>query len=313
MIKQVYFAILTMIVMAIVVYLLHEKILATWQSANKDTIASQSIDDKLKRLMVSPHFGIPKQIDFCGEAVPLSEIEVIERLDFELLVNSYMHANTILILKKAKRWFPQIEPILKAQGIPDDFKYLAVIESGLDNAVSPSGASGFWQLMPETAKDYGLVITEEVDERFHPIKSTQVACQYLKESYQKFNNWTLVAAAYNAGNGTIQKAIDTQKVGSYYDLLLSKQANRFVFRILALKEIMQNPEKYRFDVQDKDGYLPEMLRTIQVKKTISNLVDFSIDQKVSYKTLKSYNEWILTDRLTVKDTSASWVIQLPSQ
>lgn len=305
--KQIHFAILTFIVIAIVAYLLHEKVQMLWHkpSANVQLPLAESV-------LVSPHFSLPDKPDFCGEPVPIDDVDVRERFDKELLINSYLHASTILILKKAYRWFPQIEPILKEEGIPDDFKYLAVIESSLDNAVSPAGASGFWQLMKETALELGLVVNEEVDERFHPIKSTRAACKYLKKSYQKFGNWTLVAAAYNRGNGGITQAMETQKVKSYYDLLLNDQTNRFVFRILALKEIMENPKKYRFEIQEKDQYTPENLKQVKVHATVPDLIAFAIAQGVTYKTLKNYNEWILTDKLTVKDT-AKWVLDLPEK
>lgn len=305
--KQTHFAILTFIVIAIVAYLLHEKVQMLWHKPASNIHSEQPLAE---RSLVSPHFSLPEKPDFCGEPVPIDEIDVLERFDKELLINSYLHASTILILKKAYRWFPQIEPILKEEGIPDDFKYLAVIESSLDNAISPAGASGFWQLMKETAIELGLVVNDEVDERFHPIKSTRAACKYLKKSYQKFGNWTLVAAAYNRGNGGIEQAMKTQKVDSYYDLLLNDQTNRFVFRILALKEIMENPKKYRFEIQEKDRYVPENLKDIRIDTTVSDLVAFAIGQGVTYKTLKNYNEWILTDKLTVKDTT-KWVLALP--
>ncbi|TAH19642.1 MAG: lytic transglycosylase domain-containing protein [Cytophagales bacterium] len=305
--KKTHFAILTSIVIAIVAYLLYEKVQLLWQ---KSRVKTDSVQQLAESSLVSPHFSLPDKPDFCGEPVPIDEIDVRERFDKELLINSYLHASTILILKKAYRWFPQIEPILKEEGIPDDFKYLAVIESSLDNAISPAGASGFWQLMKETAIELGLVVNDEVDERFHPIKSTRAACKYLKKSYQKFGNWTLVAAAYNRGNGGIEQAMTTQKANSYYDLLLNDQTNRFVFRILALKEIMENPKKYRFEIQEKDRYVPEKLEDVRIDTTVSDLVAFAISKGVTYKTLKNYNEWILTDKLSVKDTT-KWVLALP--
>ncbi len=311
--KQIHFGILTLIVIAIVAYLLHEKVQALWQKPTPaDSLITQEAEGQLPTTLISPHFSLPAQFSFCGEPVPMNDIDVKERFDKELLINSYMHASTILILKKAYRWFPQIEPILKEEGIPEDFKYLAVIESSLDNVVSNAGASGFWQLMRETAIELGLVVNAEVDERFHPIKSTRAACKYLKASYQKFGNWTLVAAAYNRGNGGIREAMDKQKVKSYYDLLLNEQTNRFVFRILALKEIMEKPTKYRFQIQDKDRYLPENLREVKIEVTVNNLVELALKEGITYKTLKNYNEWVLTDKLTVKDTT-KWVLQLPAK
>jgi hypothetical protein len=311
MVKQVFFAALTMIVIAIVIYLLHGKIQSVWKEVQRDTIALQLIDAQRKRLMVSAYSGVPEKLDFCGEEVPLHLIEVQEKLEFELLVHAYMHANTMLILKKAKRFFPQIEAILKAEGMPEDFKYLAVIESSLENRLSPSGASGFWQLTKEVALQYGLVVNEEVDERLHLIKSTQAVCQYLKKMHQKFGNWTLVAVAYHIGDREVERAVAIQKVSTYYDLLLSKPANHFIFKILALKEIIQNPQKYRFESKDSRDTIP--IRAIKVEKTIADLVAFAQEQGVSYKTLKNYNEWLRSDRLTIRDTAKKWVIFLPLQ
>ncbi|GAB4188808.1 MAG: lytic transglycosylase domain-containing protein [Thermoflexibacter sp.] len=311
MAKQVYFATLTMIAIAIVIYLLHEKIQSVWKEAHKDTTALHPIDEQRKRLMVSAYSGLPEQLDFCGEEVPLSLVEVKEKLDFELMVNAYMHANTLLILHKAQKYFPTIEPILKEAGIPEDFKYLAVIVSGLDNTVSPSGASGFWQLTKEVALQHGLVVNEEVDERLHLAKSTQVVCQHLQNAYQELGSWTLVAVDFGIGNGEIEQAIARQKVNNYYHLFLSRESNRFIFKMLALKEIMQNPQKYRFELKDSRDTIQRSV--IKVGKTIPDLVAFAKEQGVSYKTLKNYNEWLLADRLTIKDTTRKWEICLPSQ
>jgi hypothetical protein len=310
MVKQIYVAALTMIAIAALIYLLHGKILAVWKEAHRDTTAFQWIDEASKRLMVSAYSGIPEKLDFCGEEVPLYLTDVKEKLDVELLVNAYMQANTLLILNKAAKYFPLIEPMLKEEGIPEDFKYLAVIGNGSDNSTSPLGKAGFWQLSQAIALQYGLVVNEEVDERLHLVKSTKAACQYLKAAYQKFGNWTLVAAAYSTSMEEIAQAVNVQKVNTYYELLLSKEVNRLIFKILAFKEIIQNPQKYRFEPKDSKDTLS--IRTIKVEKTIPDLVAFAKAQGVSYKTLKSYNEWLLADHLTVKDTT-QWVISLPLQ
>lgn len=310
MAKQVYIAALTMIVIAIMIYLLHEKIQSVWEEVHKNTTVPQ-ISEQRKRLMVSAYSGVPEKMDFCGEEVPLSLVEVKEKLDFELMVNAYMHANTLLVLHKALKYFPVIEPILQQNDIPTDFKYMAVIKSGLDNTVSPSGASGFWQLTKEVALQYGLVINEEVDERLDLVKSTQAVCQYLKNAYQKLGSWTLVAVDFGIGKEEIERAVAIQKVNNYYHLLLSKEANHFIFRILSLKEIMQNPQKYRFELKDSKD--PVQMRVVKVRKTIPDLFGFAKEQGVSYKTLKNYNEWLLADRLTVKDTAKKWEIRLPLQ
>ncbi len=310
MAKQVYAAALTMIVIVAVIYLLHEKILFVWKEVHRDTTALQLIDKESKRLMVSAYVGVPEKLDFCGEEVPLYLIDVKEKLDAELLVDAYMHANTLLILNKAAKYFPMIEPILKEEGVPEDFKYLAVIGNGSDNSTSPLGKAGFWQLTQATALQYGLVVNQEVDERLYLAKSTKAACQYFKASYQKFGNWTLAAAAYSTSIEEIAQAVNVQKVNTYYDLLLSKEVNRIIFKILAIKEIIQNPQKYRFESKDSKDTIP--MRTIKVEKTIPDLVAFAKAQGVSYKTLKKYNEWLLADHLTVRDT-AQWVISLPLQ
>lgn len=208
---------------------------------------------------------IPENLDFAGEAMPLKSPDIYERMDKELLVNTYWQSNGLLMFKRAKKYFPIIEPILKKHGIPDDFKYLAVIESGLTNAVSPAGARGVWQIMPATAKENGLEVNENVDERYHIAKSTEVACKYLLKSKEELGSWTLAAAAYNAGNSGISKYLKEQNVSNYYDLLLGEETGRYVFRIVALKEIMTNPAKYGFNFRKKIctiTYLPIMFKLI---------------------------------------------------
>jgi hypothetical protein len=243
---------------------------------------------------------VPAEFDFAGEAVPLSMFYVHESLDRELLVNTYWHNRTVLMFKRAHRWFPVIEPVLAEHGIPDDFKYLTVIESGLVNAVSPSGAVGFWQFLKGTAKDYGLEVDKDVDERYHVQKSTEAACRYFMDSYKKFGDWTLVAAAYNAGNRRIAEALDEQKADSYYDLLLSDETSRYVFRILALKIIFESPTDYGFFLREKDFYPYVPTRKVKVDKDIKDLVAFAKDQGISYRVLKMFNPWLRDTRLKVK-------------
>ena len=202
-------------------------------------IFATSIEDKEKQLHEGTSQYFPIQVDFAGEQTPLQITDVKERFDRELLVNANLHSSTLLIIKRANRAFPIIEPILAQYGIPDDFKYLAVIESALTNAVSPSGAKGIWQFMPETAKEKGMEVNDVVDERYHLVKSTEAACKYLLAAKQKFGSWTLAAASYNGGMNGISKKMEEQKVTDYYDLLLTDETSRYVFRILALKEIMK--------------------------------------------------------------------------
>ncbi len=206
----------------------------------------------------------PTNIDFAGEKTPLTISDVRERFDRELLVNSNLDATTKIIIKRANRAFPVIEPILKRYGVPDDFKYLAVIESGLVNAVSPAGARGVWQFMPDTGKERGLEINDLVDERYHLEKSTEAACRYLQDAYKKFGSWTLAAASYNGGVTGVNRQITFQGVDNYYDLLLTDETSRYVFRILALKEIMQHPVQYDFAMIPQELY-----QILPVRKVVS--------------------------------------------
>lgn len=244
--------------------------------------------------------NVPANLTFCNELVPTSKTDVLESIDRELLVNTYWQSQTLLFIKRAHKWFPIIEPILKKNNIPDDFKYLALIESGLTNAVSPAGATGYWQLMPDAAKELGLEMSSEVDERYDVEKSTEAACKYLQQAYNKLGNWTLAAASYNMGVSGVQKQIEFQKVNNYYDLYLNQETSRYVFRIMAIKEILINPENYGFYVRDKDLYLEEKCTTVQVDSTISNLVDFSIANNMTYKELKRLNPWLRDNHLPNK-------------
>ena len=244
------------------------------------------------------------------EAVPLNDPDVYERMDRELLVNTYWQSNGLLMFKRAEKYFPVIEPILKKNGIPDDFKYLAVIESSLINAVSPSGAKGVWQFMPATAKEIGMEVNECVDERYHLEKSTEAACKFLLAAKEKFGSWTLAAASYNGGITGVNKQIDLQKVSNYYDLLLNDETSRYVFRILALKEIMKAPEKFGFAVPKQDLYELYPTRKLEIDSTVTNLADFAIRQGVNYKILKLYNPWLRDSKLENK-TRKKYIIELP--
>lgn len=239
----------------------------------------------------------PDKMDFAGENVPLHVYDVKERLDRELLINVNLHSSTILIIKRANKAFPIIEPILAKYNVPDDFKYLAVIESSLLNAVSSAGARGVWQFMPETAREKGMEVSETVDERYHLEKSTEAACKYLVSAKEKFGSWTLAAASYNGGMNGITKQIEFQKVNDYYDLLLNEETARYVFRILALKEIMKNPVSYGFDIQPKDLYENLPTKKIEVDSTISDLAIFAKGQGINYKILKYHNPWLRDKKL----------------
>jgi hypothetical protein len=253
---------------------------------------------------------LPKTMDFCGEPVPLDRFYVHESLERELLVNSYLHASTLLLLKRTTRWFPVIEPIMKKNNLPEDFKYLAMIESSLTNAVSPSKAVGFWQFLEGTGKEYKLEIYKEVDMRYHQEKETQAACNFLNDLHRRFKSWTLAAAAYNCGGGRISRTIEEQQVTSYYDMLLPAETERYVYRILAFKLITQNPEKYGFHISDEGWYQPLEYKTITVTESIDNLAQFAINQGTNLKMLKYYNPWLRSDKLTISEGN-SYVIKLP--
>jgi membrane-bound lytic murein transglycosylase D len=252
----------------------------------------------------------PTSIDFAGESAPLQIADVRERLDRELLINANLDATTLLIIKRANRVFPIIEPILAKYEVPDDFKYLAVIESGLVNAVSPAGARGVWQFMPVTAKEKGMEVNEMVDERYHLEKSTEAACKYLLEAKAKFGNWTLAAASYNGGMTGVNKQIEMQQVESYYDLLLNDETSRYVFRILALKEIMKSPEKFGFNVDVNQMYVNLPSKIITVDSSIPNLAAFAKSQGINYKILKIHNPW-LRDKKLLNQSKKKYEIQIP--
>jgi membrane-bound lytic murein transglycosylase D len=243
---------------------------------------------------------LPEKLDFAGEEVPLDQWDVREKLDREILVNTYWHSNTLLCIKRASRWFPVIEPILQANGVPDDFKYLALIESGLTNAVSPAGASGYWQFLESTGKEYGLEITDEVDERYHVEKSTQAACHYLVDAYDKTGSWALAAAGYNMGQAGPGRQMDRQQEKTYWDLLLNDETARYVYRILAMKEILNNANQYGFVVRPADLYEPVDSHVITIDSTISDLATFAKSQGITYKQLKLMNPWMRQNYLRNK-------------
>lgn len=267
---------------------------------------------KNQNFLPSKLLHFPVSIDFAGENTPLNVSDVKERFERELLVNANLDATTLLIIKRANRAFPIIEPILKNNNIPDDFKYLAVIESGLVNAVSPAGAKGVWQFMPETAKEKGLEVNEIVDERYHLEKSTEAACKYLLDAKRKFGSWTLAAASYNGGMTGVNKQIDIQKVTSYYDLLLNEETSRYVFRILALKEIMKNPKLYGFEIESKELYKNIPTRKLEIDSTITDLASFSIAQGINYKILKIHNPW-LRDKKLLNLAKKKYFLEIPTE
>lgn len=241
-----------------------------------------------------------EDITFAGERVPLEMFNIRERYEREMLSTCYFHSNTMLLVKRSSRWFPVIEPILAKYGIPDDFKYLCVAESTLSNAVSPAGAVGFWQFMERTGKEYGLEINKDVDMRYNVELETEAACRYFLKSYEIYHNWTLVAASFNAGTRRLNKFLKEQKVHSYYDLLMADETERYIFRILAFKTILSNPEKYGIYVSKKLEYKPYKYKTVIVDKSVDSWADFALEHNITYKLLKVFNPWLRSNSLKVK-------------
>lgn len=253
---------------------------------------------------------LPENLNFAGEFVPVNITDVKERMDREFLVNTYWQSNSLLLIKRANKYFPIISPILKKNGIPDDFKYLAVIESGLLNVTSPKGAKGFWQLMRSTAKENHLEVNKNVDERYNLELSTQVACDYLLKAKEKFGTWTLAAAAYNNGISGIARKIETQKVDNYYDLLVGDETGRYIPRLIAVKEILSHPEKYGFIFDESDLYFPTPTYKVMVDTPIHNMTLFAKSFNINYKTLKLHNPWLRENHLNNKSRK-KYFIELP--
>jgi hypothetical protein len=256
---------------------------------------------------------IPAKISFAGEEVPLDRWDVKESFDRELLVNTYWQSQTLLFIKRANRFFPIIEPILKEEGVPDDFKYLALIESGLVQTIeSPAGAVGIWQFMKGTAKDYGLEVESEVDERYNVEKSTRAACKYLKDSYKKYESWILVAASYNSGRRFLDKQMELQDAGNYFDLLLGEETGRYVFRIMAIKRIMENADEFGFKYRKSDLYPNIPTRKVKITGKVDDFAVFAKENGLNYKLLKFFNPWLRKAYLTNK-YKKEYEITLPAK
>ena len=255
---------------------------------------------------------MPDKMDFAGEKVPLDLFYVRESLDREIMANTFMHSSTILMFKRACRWFPLIEPILKKNNIPDDFKFLSLAESNLANVVSPSGAEGFWQFLKPTGLNYGLEITEEVDERYNLEKSTEAACRYFQEAFLKYKNWTLVAASFNRGLDGIDRATDKQHIMDYYNIFLVDETARYVYRILAMKQIYNNPTKYGFYLRQSDFYPPLPTYTVEIDSSINDLPAFAQKMKINYRILKEFNPWLRRYTLTNK-TAKKYILTFPKE
>ncbi|GAB4130544.1 MAG: lytic transglycosylase domain-containing protein [Raineya sp.] len=256
-------------------------------------------------------FRMPEKLYFADEAVPLEDLGIRQRLDREFYAFMFGHAGMSITLKRANYWLPRFEKILLEMGVHPDFKYLPIIESNLSNVVSPAGAGGFWQIMPEVAPTYGLEISEEVDERYHPIKSAYAAAKILKENYQKFGSWALAAAAYNAGAGYLEGAISFQKQKSYYNLYLYPETARYVMRLVAFKNIYENPKKYGYAISPENFYHFDPIKKIKITESIPDLAEFALSQGTTYAKLIELNPWLRAKSLTIKK-GKTYEIALPN-
>ena len=274
---------------------------------NKDQVSSVVNTHKNYKIKA---LKLPSNLNLAGERVPVEIPDVRERMERELLVNTYWQSNGLLLLKRANRYFPILEPLLKKYGLPDDFKFLALAESGFTDETSTVGAAGMWHFMKKTGKEYGLEINKNVDERYNIEKSTKVAAEYLRSSFERFNSWTLAAAAYNAGNYGVARRLKAQDVTNYYDAKLADETERYIFRILALKEIISNPKKYGFVFEKEDLYTLEKTRTVKVDTAITNITAFAKRFGMNYKEFKIHNPWLREHHLNNKSTKV-YEIKIP--
>jgi len=308
MIKAPRFIVLGSIVIIGIFFMNAEK--STDKKENKqkvriDSSKNTSVSYQIKALK------IPENLSFAGEKVQLSKTDIRERIDRELLVNTYWQSNALLWFKRTHKYFPVIEPILKEKNIPDDFKYLAVIESDLRNVTSPAGAKGMWQMLKDAARENGLEVNDNVDERYHLEKATRAACDYLITAKERLGSWTLAAAAYHAGNFGIEKRLKDQNVDSYYDVLAGENTERYIPRIVAAKEILSNPEKYGFLFDDEDLYNIKPSYTVKVDTAITNIALFATKFNTNYKELKMYNPWLRENKLNNK-SHRMYEIKIPN-
>jgi membrane-bound lytic murein transglycosylase D len=257
-------------------------------------------------------FSLPEHLDFAGETVPLYNFDTRESLDREMLINGYWHSRTMMVLKKSKRYFRVIEPILKKYGVPDDFKYLAMAESGFENIVSPAKAAGVWQLLESTAREYGLEVNADIDERYNLEKSTEAACKYLLESHENYGNWTMAAATYNVGRKGLDNQIDKQNTSNYYDMLLNEETARYVFRLIAHKLITENPDEYGFHLEEEEYYPVIPTHELEVDSAISNIAVFASHESTNYKIIKQFNPWLRQNYLPDRPQKV-YFIEVPDE
>lgn len=266
--------------------------------------------DNINRDNISKPFRLPDSVSFAGEKMPLANFDTRESLEREIIITAYRHSSTILIIKRATRYFPVIEKILKEYNIPDDFKYLAVAESDLSNLISPAGATGFWQIMPETGREEGLEINTEIDERYNVEKSTRFACEYFLKSYAKYGNWTLAAASYNGGRNGVDDQIDIQHEKNYYNLLLADETARYIFRVIAYKLIITDPAAYGFDIEKTELYPEIKFNEVKVDTAVTDFSIFARKFGINYKLLKLLNPWLRKPYLTNK-SGKTYLIKIP--
>jgi len=266
-------------------------------TGNKSKSISESKIGVERMPPLNASFVIPDKLNFAGEEVPLKNYDIRESMDRELLVNGYYHSRTIYLLKKSRRYFAVIEPVLKKYRIPDDFKYLAMAESDLDNVVSPAHAVGVWQLLEGTAKEYGLEVNSYVDERYDLEKSTEAACKYILDSYEKYGSWTLAAASYNMGRNNLDSQIERQRTDNYYDLLLNDETARYIYRVLAHKLITEKPEDFGFGIAEEEYYPMIKTHQVELNTSIQDLTDFAAQHSINYKILKQINPWLRQNSL----------------
>ncbi|MBE9468822.1 MAG: transglycosylase SLT domain-containing protein [Bacteroidetes bacterium] len=289
-----------------IIFFLLSIILIVHTSIFWDTNQDKKLSEK--NIIFTQSIQIPDELEFAGEKVPVENFDVYESLDRELSINVYWQSQTILLIKRANRFFPIIEPILKKHNIPDDFKYMSVAESGLMNAVSPSGAKGYWQFLEGTGKEYGLEINDEVDERYNIEKSTESACKFLNKSYKIYNNWTLAAASFNFGRKNLNKQINRQKSDNYYNLLLGEETGRYVFRLIAIKMILSNPQKYGFNINKEELYPIIPTSKIKIDSSITDFAKFAKEFSINYKILKILNPWLRENYLTNKNKNTYEIV-----
>lgn len=269
-------------------------------------VGAESPDQRVRSV------SLDKSFSFCGEAFPMDNWDVRQRLDAELMRNVYFHSHTILVVKRANALFPVIEPILKQEGLPDDLKYLAVAESALSNAISPAGARGVWQFMKAAALGYGLEVNSEVDERYHLEKATRAACEYMKREKERLGSWVLAAAAYNGGPGRIETELANQRAKSFFELnLAADETMRYPFRIAAIKEVMEHLEDYDYAIEKEHLYQKiSDYKILEIRGSVANWGDFAHENGTNYRMLKLYNPWLIDSKLTNK-AGKTYLIRVP--